>query len=46
MKIEINKQTLMNIVHLFDTNGDNSIQLEEFEKLMSKYMSSVATGRV
>lgn len=25
MKIEIGKQTLMNVLHLFDTNGDNSI---------------------
>jgi Ca2+-binding EF-hand superfamily protein len=46
MRIEINKQTMMNIVHLFDVNGDNSIQMEEFERLMSKYMGSVATGRV
>ncbi len=46
MKIEIGKQTLMNVLHLFDTNGDNSIQLEEFERQMSKYMGSAATGRV
>lgn len=31
MKIEIGKKDLMNIIHLFDTNGDNSIQLAEFE---------------
>lgn len=46
MKIEIGKQTLMNVLHLFDTNGDNSIQLEEFERQMSKYMGSATTGRV
>ena len=38
MKIEISKQLLMNMLHLFDTNGDNSIQLDEFERQMSKYM--------
>jgi hypothetical protein len=36
----------MNVLHLFDTNGDNSIQLEEFERQMSKYLGSSATGRV
>jgi Ca2+-binding EF-hand superfamily protein len=25
MKIEVSKQLLNNILHLFDTNGDNSI---------------------
>jgi hypothetical protein len=36
----------MNILHLFDTNGDNSIQLEEFERQMTKYMGGVAAGRI
>ena len=46
MKIEIGKQTLMNVLHLFDTNGDNAIQLEEFERKMSKYLGGAATGRI
>jgi hypothetical protein len=46
MKIEIGKQTLMNVLHLFDTNGDNAIQLEEFERQMSKYLGGAATGRI
>jgi hypothetical protein len=36
----------MNVLHLFDTNGDNAIQLEEFERQMSKYLGGVATGRI
>ena len=43
MKIEIGKLILMNILHLFDTNGDNSISLDEFERQMSKYMGG---GRI
>ena len=43
MKVEIGKQVLMNILHLFDTNGDNSISLDEFEQQMSKYMGG---GRI
>lgn len=38
MKVEISRQVLMNILHLFDTNGDNSISLDEFERQMEKYM--------
>lgn len=47
MKIEIGTKDLMNVIHLFDTNGDNSIQLSEFETQMSKYMSGAQiTGKI
>ena len=36
----------MNILHLFDTSGDNSISLEEFERQMSKFMGGTAIGRI
>lgn len=46
MKLQLSSQTLKNILHLFDVNGDNCISLEEFEKQMSKYMGgSAVTGR-
>jgi len=46
MKIELGKPTLMNILHLFDTNGDNSIQLDEFERQMSKYIGGTASNKM
>lgn len=46
MKIEIGKRDLMNVLHLFDTNGDNSIDLAEFERQMAKYMGGYATGKI
>ena len=46
MKIELGKPTLMNILHLFDTNGDNSIQLDEFERQMSKYIGGTASNKL
>jgi Ca2+-binding EF-hand superfamily protein len=48
MKIEIGAKDLMNIIHLFDTNGDNQIQLDEFESQMAKYMGGSAQvhGRI
>ena len=47
MKIQLGTQTLKNILHLFDTNGDNCIALDEFERQMSKYMgnSAAVNGR-
>lgn len=46
MKLQLSNQTLKNILHLFDVNGDNCISLDEFEKQMSKYMGgSAVSGR-
>jgi Ca2+-binding EF-hand superfamily protein len=38
MQVDVGAQTLKNLVKMFDTNGDNAIDLNEFEKQMSKYM--------
>ena len=46
MKIELGMPFIMNILHLFDTSGDNRISLEEFEAQMSKYMGGTAIGRI
>lgn len=46
MKVEVGRQTLTNILHLFDTSGDNTISLEEFEAQMAKYMGGTALGRI
>jgi hypothetical protein len=32
MKLDVGKKMILNIMHLFDTNGDNQIQLDEFER--------------
>lgn len=40
MKIEVGIQTLRNLLKIFDTNGDNQISMEEFEKQMSKYLDN------
>lgn len=46
MKLQLSNQTLKNILHLFDVNGDNCISLDEFERQMSKYMGgSAVNGR-
>ena len=46
MKLQLSNQTLKNILHLFDTNGDNCISVDEFEKQMTKYMGgSAVSGR-
>ncbi len=46
MKVQLSNQTLKNVLHLFDVNGDNCISLDEFERQMTKYMGgSAVTGR-
>ena len=43
MKVEVSIQIQRNVLKLFDSNGDNQISLEEFEKQLSKYLD---TGKV
>ena len=41
MKIQFTPQTTKNILSLFDTNHDNSISLEEFEKQIAPFMTTM-----
>lgn len=40
MKLELSLQMQRNILKIFDQGGDGQIQLEEFERQMSKYFDS------
>jgi Ca2+-binding EF-hand superfamily protein len=40
MKVEVSRKDMANIFNILDTNKDNKVDLDEFERRLEKYMGA------